>query len=119
MKGTILGLLIFFPISAHCRTLGQSDFSKTGQTLYGGSPGSGAGVPLFKNSTGVKIGINTTAAGYAALMQHRNGSKAFGTSSGSQTIYTKKVVKGVPERDPVTADGSSFAASDWSPHSGN
>lgn len=100
MKGTVVALLIFFPFTAaHCGTLGQSDFSKTGGTLYGGRAGSGGSFPLFKNSNGVKICINTTAAGYAALMQHQNGSKAFGASSASQTVYAKKVVKGVSEKD--------------------
>jgi hypothetical protein len=109
MKKSIAVILMLFPFTAaYCGTMGNSDFNRTGLTLYGGREGSTADVALLKNSTGVKPSINTTNAGYAAIMQHQNGSRAFGIASDIQTVYAKTVAKGVYEKDPTTADGTFF-----------
>jgi hypothetical protein len=115
MTGRLIVIFILLPLTAaYCGTLGETDFKKTGLTLYGGREGAGGVVALLKNSTGVKTGINTNGAGYTAFTQHKSGSRVFGASSRSQSVYTKKVAKGVFERDPAAADVSSFAASEWS-----
>ncbi|TSK08209.1 MAG: hypothetical protein FPO08_02535 [Geobacter sp.] len=109
MKKSIAVFLMLFPFTgAYCGTMGNSDFNKTGLTLYGGREGSTADVALLKNSTGVKPSINTTNAGYAAIMQHQSGSLAFGIASDIQTVYAKTVTKGVYEKDPSAADGTFF-----------
>ncbi len=109
MKKSIAVLLMLFPFTAaYCGTMGNSDFNSTGLTLYGGREGSAGEALLLKNSAGVKPGINSTAAGYAAIMQHKNGSRAFGMASDLQTVYAKAVTKGVYQKDPTAADGTFF-----------
>jgi hypothetical protein len=95
----------------------------TGLSLFGG-PASftyTAGVtPLIgKTSTGVAVGVLTAATGYAMVTQHLNGTKEFGTSFDSTSMYQATLITapGVPLLViPATADSGSFVAtgSAWS-----
>ncbi|MDZ4184580.1 MAG: hypothetical protein U1D97_06330, partial [Desulfuromonadales bacterium] len=62
---------------------------------YGATTGTAtASSPMIgKNSTGVSIGIlcNASGAGYALITQHIAGSKVFGSSYDSTSIYSKDV----------------------------
>jgi hypothetical protein len=91
----------------------------TGLSLFGGPASYTAGVtPLIgKTSTGVAVGVLTAATGYAMVTQHLNGTKEFGTSFDSTSMYqaTLTGVPGVPLLViPATADSTSFTATGWS-----
>lgn len=67
--------------------------SNTGKTIYGATSGTAttSSPQIGKTSTGVGIGIlcvATTGAGYSLVTQHMNGSKAFGTSYDSTSMYS-------------------------------
>lgn len=74
--------------------------SKSGVTLYGAKTSGAAATAgadqklIGKTSTGVSVGILTSALGYALVTQHKQGIKAYGTSHDSTAIYMADAVKG-------------------------
>ena len=63
----------------------------TGLTVYASKTSATAVAtdPLVaKTSTGVAVGMKTSADGYAAVTQHKSGSKGFGSSHDSTSIYS-------------------------------
>jgi hypothetical protein len=97
-----------------------TDNSTTGKTIYGASTSGGAaggGLLIGKNSTGVGTGMLTNANGYAMVTQHIKGSKIFGTSYDSTSLFAKLVTdKGTPELDvPNGTDTTDFTGSGWAP----
>lgn len=79
--------------------------------------GSSATSPLIgKCSTGVGIGWNTATTGYALATQHKNGSKVFGTSFDSTSLYAKDVATiGTTEFDSALTktDTTDFSGDGW------
>lgn len=85
---------------------------KQGLNLLGDKETATAGSAVIaKTSTGVGLGIrvSTTGSGYAHVTQHKQGSKAFGTSYDSTAIYTIDATVGtVKLAKPTAIDTSDF-----------
>ncbi len=90
----------------------------TGLTLYGSKTTATATEPLIgKTSTGVGVGVfcNAAGTGYSLISQHVNGTKMFGTSYDSTSIFSKSVATvGTPlpavPTAVTTADFASWSA---------
>ncbi len=82
-------LLIFVPnCFAAGSATGNLDFTKTGMTVEGGATATGTtSVAIGKTSTGVTVAWNTATGGYAIATQHKSGTKAYGTSYDSTSIF--------------------------------
>ena len=108
MKKTIIitALLLFVSSSAFAATTvsipNPITKAATGKTLYGATTASGASAtsPLIgKTSTGVGIGVfcNAAGTGYSMVTQHLNGTKAYGSSYDSTSMFSNDVATvGVP-----------------------
>jgi len=85
----------------------------TGLSVYGAKTGTAATTsPLIgKTSTGVGIGMKTASTGYSVVSQHKNGTKAFGSSFDSTSIYSIDVVAGTATTGPTTADSALYTGS--------
>jgi len=67
-------------------------FGSTGQTLHAHDTTATATTALIgKTSTGVGLACSTTRLGYSIMTQHLQGSKAFGTSFDSTSIFSEDV----------------------------
>lgn len=93
------------------------DSGKTGLTLYGAKSGTATASSslIGKTSTGIGLGmvLDTTAgAGYALKTQHKNGTKVFGSTFDSTSIYSKDVQAGTVDTTTLTTDVSCFSG--WS-----
>ena len=77
----------------------------TGKSVWASKTSAVSGTGLVgKSSTGVGVGMLTQATGYAVVTQHLNGTKIYGTSFDSTSIYSKDVTtKGAPELAEPTA----------------
>lgn len=75
--------------------------ANTGKSVWAAKSGAASGSGLLgKSSSGVGVGMLTSATGYAILTQHVNGLKAYGSSYDSTSIYSKDVTtKGTPVLD--------------------
>jgi len=117
MKKIIIltAISLFAASSAFADTI---NLTSTGLSLWGAKTGVTAvsGTNLIgKTSTGVGIGYVTASTGYAVVTQHKNGTKAFGSSFDSTAIYSAPVVvtsgANVGATIPTTADSTLFVAS--------
>jgi hypothetical protein len=96
-----------------------TNFANAGQSVYGAKGGaSGTTTPLIgKTSAGVGIQMNTSATGYAAETQHKNGTKAFGSAYDSTAIFVKDVSSAVGTMDTavgaVTGSDNFTSANSW------
>ena len=75
--------------------------TSTGLSAYGGSSTSTCTTLIGKTSTGVGLGWNAGPQGYALTTQHKSGSRAFGTSFDSTSIYYLDVTS-EQHRPPLT-----------------
>lgn len=70
---------------------GDIDFTNTGLALHGGADDTAAAdsdsALIGKCSTGVSVAWNTTTEGYALMTQHKSGTKAYGTSYDSTSLF--------------------------------
>lgn len=88
--------------------------SKSGLTIYGDKTAATATTPLIaKTSTGVSVGMLTGAGGYSAVTQHKNGTKAFGSSFDSTSIYSTTATAGTAVLTVPTATSTTDFSS-WS-----
>ena len=73
-------------------------------------------IATFQTSKNVQIGVNSVAQSYAAIADHLNGDRAFGTASNSTKIYytSKNKGKHYGGGDTITAptasDSSAFSS---------
>ena len=110
------GLLVMYASSAFADASETMVFTSTGLTLFGAKPGetaSNASPLIAKTSTGVGLGIlvETDGTGYAHVTQHKQGSKAYGTSFDSTAIYTIDVTVGTVKLGvPTATDTTDFGA---------
>ncbi|MDD2271748.1 MAG: hypothetical protein PHP95_01065 [Desulfuromonadaceae bacterium] len=79
--------------------------AKSGVTITVGDPGV---ILIGKTSTGVGVGMSSADAGYSVETQHKNGTKAFGSSFDSTSIYTKDVTAGTADDTTLTTAVDSF-----------
>ncbi len=87
--------------------------ANTGKTLYGAKASASTSSPLIaKTSSGVGLGINSTSQGYAVTTCHLNGTKQYGTSYDSTSIYSKDLTtKGTPVLGvPTAIDTTDFVS---------
>jgi len=88
---------------------------KTGLSLYGDDTTASSTTELIgKSSTGVGVGCflnGTEGDGYALLTQHKNGSKVYGTSYDSTSIYSEDATVGtVKLAVPTATDTTDFVS---------
>ncbi|MGD9685617.1 MAG: hypothetical protein AB7U43_01420 [Desulfobacter sp.] len=84
----------------------------TGLSVWGSKTTATSGTGLIgKASTGVGVGMFTASTGYAAITQHKNGTKAYGSSMDSTAIYSTDVTVGTATDGPTTADSTLFTGS--------
>ena len=94
--------------------------TKAGLTVYGAKTGTATATsPMIgKSSTGVGVGWFITAGGtgYAILTQHKSGTKEFGSSYDSTSIFSCPVVTvGTPVLDtPSAITSADFLSGTWS-----
>lgn len=90
--------------------------NKLGKSLYGDKTAATASTALIgKTSTGVGVGILTSSTGYAVVTQHQNGTKAFGTSYDSTSMFSIEATKGTAKLTVPTATSSAdFTGAGWS-----
>ncbi|MEI6702160.1 MAG: hypothetical protein WCL71_01330 [Deltaproteobacteria bacterium] len=90
--------------------------TKLGKSLYGDKTAAAATTALIgKTSTGVGVGVLTSAAGYAIVVQHLNGTKAFGTSFDSTSMFSIEATKGAAKLAvPTAVTTADFTATGWS-----
>ena len=88
------------------------NFTNTGLSLWGSKTTAVSGTGLIgKTSTGVGLGVKTAPTGYAAVTQHKNGTKAFGSSHDSTAVFSTDVpTVGTPVTGPTTADSALFSS---------
>jgi len=118
---TLLTLLLGVVSSAFGGVTGTlAPSTKAGLTVYGAKTGTaGTTSPMIgKSSTGVGVGwfVNAGGTGYAVITQHKNGTKEFGSSYDSTSIYSCPVVTvGTPVLDvPGGITSADFIAGTWS-----
>jgi len=88
------------------------DLTQTGLSAYGGAA-SPATTLIGKTSTGVALGWITSANGYALVTQHKSGSRGFGTSWDSTSIYYLNATAAgvlVLSGAPTASNSSQFAS---------
>lgn len=90
--------ILLFASSAFAAGSFDMDFSKTGLTVYGSKTDAAtAGAnqkTIGKTSTGVGVGIISTAQGYAVVTQHKSGNKAYGSSHDSTAVFMNDAKQG-------------------------
>ena len=101
----------------------NSDFTNTGLVLYGsdGTPaantGTTAGVAgvttIGKTSSGVTINCTSDINGYTIAAVHKNGTKAYGSSFDSTSLYAYDVVPGTIPTEFALATTASSEFDNW------
>lgn len=107
----LAGISVFTASSAFANL--TLTLTSTGLSVYGVKTGTASNTsPLIgKTSTGVGVGIAvdaTAGAGYSVKTQHKNGTKAFGSSFDSTSIYTVDVTAGTADTTTLTTGSDSF-----------
>jgi hypothetical protein len=114
----ITALLLFATSSAYAEVsiTMASPLTKdtTGKTVSGATSSTGTSIIIGKTSTGVGIGVLcvTGGTGYSLVTQHVSGTKAFGSSYDSTSIYSKDVTTvGTPLLTvPTATDTTNFTS---------
>lgn len=125
MKKIIIANLaaLLFASVAFAGATADCAFTSTGLTLYGAKANGAAATAgaaqkmIGKTSTGVSIGIVSSALGYAVIAQHKSGIKAYGSSHDSTAMYMADAVAGTVFLAKPTVIGSNdfvAAATKWS-----
>jgi len=97
-------------------TAATGGFADTGKVLHGDDTTASADTALIaKLSTGVALGMKTEELGYALVTQHQSGTKAYGTSYDSTSIFASDEVKVgvIPLAVPTATDTTDFTGTDW------
>lgn len=104
----ILVLLVASSAFAAENASTAASFSTAGKKVIGsGGPASAASIG--KLSTKVALGWKTSATGYAINTQHQQGTKAYGTSYDSTSIFVTDVKIGTATAVPSKSDSGSFS----------
>lgn len=103
---------LFMASAAFAAASAQISFTDAGKKVIGtGGPATDASIG--KLSTKVGLGWNTGANGYAINTQHQQGTKAYGTSHDSTSIYVLDATTiGTAVAKPGASDSSAFDT-DW------
>jgi hypothetical protein len=89
----------------------------TGLTMYADATAATVNTAkIGKLSTGVGVGWITSDIGYALVTQHKSGTKAYGTSYDSTSMF-QTIAEGTPGTvilaNPTVIDTTSFATAAW------
>ena len=105
---------LFAATSAFAATTLTLSLDSTGLSLWGAKTGGTAvsGTNLIgKTSTGVGVGMFADATGYSVITQHKNGTKAFGSSMDSTSMFSTPVTPGTAiSSGPSTANSALFVS---------
>lgn len=104
----ILALLVASSAFAAGAASTAASFDTAGKKVVG-SGGPATSASIGKLSTKVALGWNTNANGYAINTQHQQGTKAYGTSFDSTSIYVSDVTIGTATAVPDSTDSGSFS----------
>jgi uncharacterized GH25 family protein len=93
-----------------------SQSSKSGYSVYGDKTDATTATAALigKSSTGVSVGAMTSSLGYALITQNKNGTKAFGTSYDSTSIFSSNATQGTALLAVPTAITSADFTGTWS-----
>ncbi|OEU64446.1 MAG: hypothetical protein BA870_05595 [Desulfuromonadales bacterium C00003094] len=119
MKKVILLTTCMLFVSSMAFAATTIDLTLTSKTTTGGevrahdTTASASTALIGKNSTGVGTGMITSALGYSLVTQHLNGSKAYGSSYDSTSMFVEDVttIGTVFLAKPSAIDTASFV--DW------
>ena len=126
MKKILISLVLSLTMvsSSFAATSITIAWTNAGYCLHGDKTTASATTPLIgKTSSGVAVGafVVTSGAGYAIITQHKSGTKMFGSSFDSTSIYTAPidstkvgVAGGNVLSVPTTATSADFLGSSWS-----
>lgn len=103
---------LFMASAAFAAASAQIKFDDAGKKVVG-SGGPATDASIGKLSTKVGLGWNTGANGYAINTQHQQGTKAYGTSHDSTSIYVIDATAIGTAVDAPSASDSSAFGSDW------
>lgn len=112
-------LLVASTCFAAAEESGIIDFDSTGLELFGDDDTAGNDVRIGKTSTGVSIAWQTSETAYALMTQHKNGTKAYGSSYDSTAIYqtagsVKPGTAAYNGGELTQSDTTDFEADEWS-----
>lgn len=117
MKKIIIltAISLFTASSVFAATIALDVENKTGLSVWGSKTTAAAGTGLIgKTSTGVGVGLESVKAGYGVITQHTSGTKVFGSTFDSTSIYSKDVTKvGTSETVTLTTGTDSFPSASW------
>lgn len=116
----VASLLVVAPSAFATDNVTIGTWGDAGKELRGARASvSSSSALIGKTSTGVGLGMRldaTNGAGYALVTQHKNGTKAFGSSYDSTAIYTT-IADGTPGavilNVPNGTDTAYFTGTDW------
>lgn len=114
---------LFVASSAFAATSFPIDLTKAGKTLRGDKTSASGTTPLIgKTSTGVGLGYfgNATGTGYAIITQHKNGTKIFGSSFDSTSVFSAPITPDNVGKDgggvlttPTAITSADFVTGTW------
>ena len=119
MKKKIIVLIdfaLFAASAAYASDTLTLDLTKTGQTIYGSKTSATAVAtdPLIgKTSSGVGIGMVSSATGYGLIIQHKSGTKAFGSAFDSTSLYVHDETTGAADATTIGTGSTTFANAAW------
>ena len=118
MKKIMMISAVFLLLSSQAfgaATLNIGTFADAGKVLHGDDTGASATSPsIGRLSTGVGLAmaVDTAGGGYALATQHKNGTRAFGSSYDSTAIYTQNITIGTAFGTLSATDTSDFSGWD-------
>ena len=106
-------LLVASQAFADGTTSSNLSLSSTGLSAYGGADATHCTTLIGKTSTGVGLGWNVGPQGYALSTQHKSGTRAFGTSYDSTSIYYQETPAGTLVSTGTVGHSDSSAFTGW------
>lgn len=108
-KIILLNIVFLFMASVASAEQVQASFTDAGKSVVGtGGPATNAAIG--KLSTKVALGWNSVSGGYAINTQHQQGTKSYGSSYNSSSIYMLDVTKETPVAAPTTTGSDAFSS---------
>lgn len=107
-KIILLNIVFLFMASVASAEQVQASFTDAGKSVVGtGGPATNAAIG--KLSTKVALGWNSVSGGYAINTQHEQGTKSYGSSYNSTSIYMLDVTtKGTAVAAPTSTGSDAF-----------
>ena len=97
-----------FAVGGTGTATGTLTTATTGVSAYGGTTATCATL-IGKTSTGVGLGWSTGTNGYSVSTQHKSGTRTFGTSYDSTSIFYKDTTAGAVQTAGTATDQTAFS----------